>query len=179
MLDLPQLGYRICIIGPSSSGKSTLGERLAEKVGASVIHLDQLAHHPGTNWVRRDNDDFVARHDAAINQERWVADGNYSICMPQRLQRATAVIWLDPPLLGCIYRYIRRCFGKTSARPGVLENATQEFNLSLIKYTLGVYPKNRKRYERILRDYDIPIIRVKSMRKLNGLYHRWGLSTTK
>src|SRR5882762_504368 len=105
MLALNQLGVRVCIIGPSNSGKSTLAERLACKLGTEAIHLDQLAHVPHTNWQRRSDQDLISEHDEVIASDKWVIDGNYRVCMQQRFERATAVIWLDPPLIGFLYRY--------------------------------------------------------------------------
>lgn len=50
---LEDLGQRICILGPSNSGKSTLASAIGRKCGLTVIHLDQLYHRPGTDWEPR------------------------------------------------------------------------------------------------------------------------------
>lgn len=176
MPNLSDLGKRICVIGPSNSGKSTLAERLAAKIDASAVHLDQLAHMPGTNWKRRPDEDFVVDHDRAIAEKAWVIDGNYSVCMPQRFARATSVIWLDLPLGGFLYRYILRSIRGASNRPGHLQGARGEFNWGLIKYTFFNYPKNRKKYDILLSKIDAPVIRIKSMKDLNHFYTDWGLS---
>jgi hypothetical protein len=86
---LIELGERICIIGPSNSGKSTLAEAIARKRGLKAVHLDQLHHLPNTNWKPRPAADFLALHDEEISGSQWVIDGNYSKCFPQRFQRAT------------------------------------------------------------------------------------------
>jgi Cytidylate kinase len=41
-MQLPDLGERICILGPSNSGKSTLAEAIARKRGLQAVHSDQL-----------------------------------------------------------------------------------------------------------------------------------------
>lgn len=167
---LEKLGSRICIIGPSCSGKSTLAYKLAQKLGCEAIHLDQIAHSPRTNWKRRGDREFITLHVQTIKQDSWVLDGNYSITMPERLQRATAVIWLDPPLTGCILRYLLRCLKSRSRRVGDLEGAARHFSIKLIHFTLTIYPKNRQKYERLLSRFNKPIIRINSMRALNRLY---------
>jgi adenylate kinase family enzyme len=94
-MQLADLGERICILGPSNSGKSTLAEATARKRSLKVVHLDLLYHLPNTEWEVRPTDEFVALHDTAITGERWVIDGNYSKCMPQHFVRATGLILLD------------------------------------------------------------------------------------
>lgn len=49
-MTLDDLGPRICIIGPSNSGKSTLATAIARARGLNAIHLDQLYHRPDTDW---------------------------------------------------------------------------------------------------------------------------------
>jgi len=88
-MDLSELGNRICILGPSNSGKSTLADAIARKRNLEVVHLDLLFHLPNTDWEQRPKGEFMALHDTAIAGERWVMDGNYAIGMPQRFQRAT------------------------------------------------------------------------------------------
>ena len=75
-MTLNELGTRICIMGPSNSGKSTLAEAIAKVRGLQVVHLDQLHHLPHTDWVPRPPAEFAALHDAAIAGDRWVMDGH-------------------------------------------------------------------------------------------------------
>ncbi len=174
---LQALGKRICIIGPSSSGKSTLATALAHRLAIPVFHLDQLAHIPHSNWVRRPNEAFRADHERLLAAENWVIEGNYSFLMPERFTRATSVIWLDPPLSGTLFRYIRRCWKQETARPGRLQGAQREFSWKLIRYTLLSYPKNRVKYRQLLEQYP-HLCRLKLTRfgQLKAAYAAWGLS---
>ena len=176
MIEIPQLGNRICIIGPSNSGKSTLADKLAEKLSTKTVHLDQLAHIPNSNWQRRPDSELIAAHDLAITKDSWVIDGNYSVCMPQRLDRATSVIWIDPPPAGFLYRYMKRCLTGDPQRPGRLHGAQKEFSLALIQYTLFTYPKKRGKYAKLLEERKIPVLHFHSMRELNRHYRYWQLS---
>lgn len=67
---LDELGPRICILGPSNSGKSTLAAAIARHRGLPAIHLDQLHHLPGSAWVPRPWPAFAALHDAALAGDR-------------------------------------------------------------------------------------------------------------
>lgn len=75
---LDDLGPRLCILGPSNSGKSTLADAIGRARDLPVVHLDQLYHLPHTDWQPRPTVEFIALHDAAIQAPRWVLDGNYS-----------------------------------------------------------------------------------------------------
>lgn len=91
---LETLGQRIMVLGPSNAGKSTLAAALSARLDLPLVHLDQLQHLPNTDWVPRPEEDFVALHDQAIQNERWIMDGNYSRLMPKRFERATGVMLL-------------------------------------------------------------------------------------
>ncbi len=173
---LEQLSPRICIIGPSNAGKSTLAQAISRKTNLPVCHLDQIAHIPNSGWLRRPVADFTADHDKITATESWIIEGNYSTYMPARFARATAVIWLGGSFFGFFYRYVRRCLKADQNRAGRLQGATSEFNFELIKYMLFQYPKNKQKYARILAGYPtLPVIRIKNMRDLNAYYKEWQL----
>lgn len=166
--DLAALGDRIAIIGPSSSGKSTLAARLGEAVGAPVIHLDLLAHYPDTQWQPRPKPELKALHDAELPADRWVIEGNYGFTMPQRFQRATTVIWLDFSHWGCLIRYVRRCYEPTSHRKGALPGAVERLNWRMIRYILIEAPPKRRAYAAMISEHAARHIRLRSMRELKA-----------
>lgn len=49
----PVLGNRICIIGRSSCGKSTLADALGRKYHLPIVHLDKLYHLPHGAFISR------------------------------------------------------------------------------------------------------------------------------
>ena len=173
-MQLSELGERICILGPSNSGKSTLAAAIARKRGLAAIHLDQLYHLPNTDWVVRPTDEFVALHDAAIAGDRWVMDGNYSMCMPQRFLRATGLILLDISTPASLLRYWRRTlFGRE--RAGALEGGRDSIKWDMVYHIAVVTPKNRKRYAKMFHEIDLPKVCLASIRAIKQVYQRWGL----
>ncbi|MCF0055234.1 hypothetical protein [Dyadobacter sp. CY356] len=173
MTSLNELGKRICIIGPSSSGKSTLATKLGEKLNISECHLDQLAHTAGTNWQLRDEKEFAADQDVILEKDSWIIEGNHSWCMPQRFAKATSLIWLDPNFLGCCFRYIARSVKNDHNRPGRLKDATNEFSFEVINSIVFKYPRIRQRHKAILLGYTFLILRIHSMKELNQFYTKW------
>ena len=97
---------RVWIMGATGSGKSTLGKRLATKLGATWIDLDDLYWLP--DWQERSSDDFrelLRQRLAAVTNGRWVVSGGYtSIVDTVLLEHVTAVCWMRPPFA---VRYLR------------------------------------------------------------------------
>ena len=97
---------RIAVVGTTSSGKSTLAEKLAQKIGADFIELDALHWEP--NWVEAPNEVFRERVEKAISREAWVVAGNYSVVRDLVWNKAEAVIWLDYPFHIVFWRLFKR-----------------------------------------------------------------------
>lgn len=170
-LELEKLGHRICILGPSNSGKSTLAARISRKLNIPCHHLDQISHVPYTNWQSKPQTDFIAAHHKIVTDPAWIIDGNYGSCMPDRLAYANSVIWIDPPLAGALWRYVLRSLRNDPTRPGRLEGATKEFSFKMVRYTLVQYPQNKKHYTAFLQQFPhLRIIKLNSMRELNNFY---------
>jgi GTPase SAR1 family protein len=175
MLELTAIGNKICIIGCSSSGKSTLAHHLAGKLAIPAYHLDFFAHYPNTKWQRRPNQDLITAHTKVLHTDKWIIEGNYSICMPERFAKATTIIWLDLWPLASAIRYIARCVKNSVKRIGRLPGAQSEFSFFMLKQILINYPKNCLKYEQLVQQYQIPCLHIKTMRELNAYYQYWQL----
>lgn len=173
-MPLADLGERICILGPSNSGKSTLACAIARKRGLQAVHLDRLHHLPGSDWKPRPPQAFAALHDAAIAGERWVMDGNYSRLMPQRLQRATGLILLDISTPASLLRYLRRTLFERE-RAGALEGARDSLKWQMLHHIAIVTPHNRRRYRERFGTLDLPRLYLPSRRAIAQAYRYWEL----
>lgn len=173
---LETLGPRIMICGPSNAGKSTLAAALARKLGCEAIHLDLFRFLPRTDWVQRPDDEFASLHDAAIVNERWVIEGNYSALMPQRLARATSIILLGGGTRWANFRrYLWRTLFQKSGRVGALEGSRDSIKWEMVRWILLVQPTRRNSARERLRASGLPMVEISSMRELNQLYAAWGL----
>ncbi|MGU3389522.1 AAA family ATPase [Sphingomonas sp. M1A8_2b] len=168
-MTLDELGPRICIIGPSNSGKSTLADAISKARGLTAIHLDQLHHLPHTDWIPRPADEFAVLHDAAILGARWVIDGNYSRLLPYRLERATGVILLDVPTAVSLYRYLKRCWFDHDRR-GALEGGRDTVKWAMIHHITTATRANRARYARMFEEIRLPKVALKSTGALAAFY---------
>ncbi|MBZ9762067.1 AAA family ATPase [Mesorhizobium sp. CA8] len=174
-MNLSDFGDRICILGPSNSGKSTLANAIARKRGLEAVHLDQLFHLPNTDWQQRPKDEFITLHDAAIASEHWVMDGNYSVCMTQRFRRATGLILLDISTPASLLRYFRRTLFETK-RHGALEGGRDSIKWDMIRHIAVVTPRNRKRYQAMFEELELPKLRLSSLRSIKQCFRDWSLS---
>ena len=164
-MGLDGLGRRICILGPSNSGKSTLAVAIGRARGLPVVHLDRLRHLPDTDWHLREQAAFIALHDRAIAADAWVIDGNYSIGLKQRLARATGVIVLDISAGRSLWRYLRRCWWRTN-RAGGLDGGRDRVKWAMIRHILLTTPSNRRRYTALYHDLTLPKRRLASARQI-------------
>ncbi|MFC7776218.1 AAA family ATPase [Pantoea sp. GCM10028869] len=173
-LSLGDLGPRICIMGPSNSGKSTLGKAISSKTSLPLIHLDQLHHLPDTKWVPREPEDFYRLHEEAIRKERWVIEGNYTKCISPRLERATGLVLLNVPVTIALQRYIRRCYS-SKPRIGGLNIRRENVTWEMLKYIVHTAPKNHLDHMKIFEQATIPKLMLASLREINICYQNWNI----
>jgi adenylate kinase family enzyme len=169
MPTLDELGPRICILGPSNSGKSTLADAIARKQGLSVVHLDQLFHRPHTNWIPRPAEEFGALHEAAIAQTHWVMDGNYTRTLPARLAQATGFILLDASTPVSLWRYLRRSWFERN-RAGALAGGQDSVKWNMLHHIAVVTPPNRRRYLDLYERVTLPKCKLLTTRALRQFY---------
>jgi adenylate kinase family enzyme len=168
-MTLDDLGTRICIMGPSNSGKSTLATAIGRARGLTPIHLDVLYHRPNTDWKPRPSEEFTALHDEAIRADNWVIDGNYSRLLPQRLARATGIILLDSSTAISLLRYLRRSWFERN-RLGSLEGGKDSVKWAMIRHIAVTTRENRRRYKEMFVRISLPKVRLATTRELARFY---------
>ena len=91
---------RAIIVGCPGSGKSTFARALHEITHLPLVHLDLLFWNEDKTSVTREV--FVERLDAAMQQDRWIIDGNFSFTMEKRMAVCDTVFFLDYPAEICL-----------------------------------------------------------------------------
>lgn len=112
------IGRRIHVIGNTSSGKSTLGARLARALDVHFVELDALNWEPGWVGLNATNpQEFERRIHEATKGDAWVVAGSYT-GFAQRVfwPRLETVIWLDLPLPLLVWRVLTRSWRRWRAR---------------------------------------------------------------
>ncbi len=165
---------RIVVIGTTSSGKSTMAKRLADKFGLDFIELDALHWEP--NWTEAPYEIFRARVDEATRAECWALAGNYREVRDIVWPRAEAVIWLDYPLWTLFWQLTRRTFTRWWNRELLwgtnYENLWTHFKLwseeSLYHWLFKTYWQRKREYPRQFaepRHAHLTVIHLKSPRE--------------
>ena len=132
-----ELGQNIVIIGQTCSGKSTLGEELAEHLGKRSVELDALWWEPG--WTNPPIEVFRKRVDEATEGDSWVVAGNYSAV------RANELLW-------------------GTNRERFWDHFTTWSDESLIAFAIKNHRSRRKRFEAEMAGSNWPDVRFRRLR---------------
>lgn len=140
---------RIIIIGCGGAGKSTLAQKLGEKTGIPVVHLDKLFWTPG--WVSLPPEEFDPIVRGELEKDRWIMDGNFNRTMPERLERCDTVIYLDFSRFACLWGVAKRIITTYgTVRPDMGEGCPERLDLEFLKWVWNFNRNKRQRYYQIL-----------------------------
>ncbi|MBE0608554.1 MAG: adenylate kinase [Dehalococcoidia bacterium] len=156
----PPIGRRIIVVGPSCSGKTTLGAEIARRIGGPFIELDALFWKPG--WTAPSDEEFRARLIESHTGDTWVSAGNYlrhtrHLTWP----RADTIIWLDFPLRLTTRRVLARSWRRWRSKELLWGTNRERFwdqlmlwspNDSLIAYNVSRHRQNRRIFRRAMED---------------------------
>ena len=84
---------RICIIGGSGTGKTTLSNNSGRELNLPVYYIDGINYLE--NWEIRDKNKRDKIIIVKANQTKWIIDGTYRSTLQQRLEKADFIIYLD------------------------------------------------------------------------------------
>ena len=155
---------RIMIIGCGGSGKSTLARQLGEKTGLPVVHLDKLFWRPG--WVSLTREEFDVVHNAAIEEKKWILDGNFDRTMEPRIRRCDTVVYLDFSRIACLCGVMKRIlttYGKV--RPDMGDGCPERFDLEFLQWVWNFNKNKREKNYRLLEQFGDKRIYILKNRK--------------
>lgn len=146
---------RIVIVGTTSSGKSTLAERLANQLGCDFIELDALHWEP--NWTEAPLEVFRQRVETATQARAWVVAGNYHVVRDIIWPKAEVVIWLDYSFPRVFWQLTRRTFSRWWTQELLWgtnrENLWSHFKLwsqeSLFHWLFKTYWRRKREYPKL------------------------------
>ena len=120
---------RICIIGGSGTGKTTLANNLGKQLKIPVCHIDGIHHIE--NWKVRDKDERDKIILEKIAEDKWIIDGTYHSTLKQRLDKSDYVIYLDystvAQIKGVLGRFFKNHGKEKEEIPGCKEKMSWQF----------------------------------------------------
>ena len=144
---------RVIIIGCGGAGKSTLAQKMGQKTGLPVVHLDKLFWKPG--WVESSKEEIDEKIRLEMEKTRWIMDGNYNRTLPLRVSRADTVIYLDFSRMACLLGVLKRVlttYGKV--RPDMGEGCPERIDFEFLKWVWNYNKNKRERNYRLLNEAD-------------------------
>ena len=127
---------RICIIGGSGTGKTTLSDNLGKELNLPVYHIDGIHHLK--NWEIRDENERDKIILEKVAQPKWIIDGTYRSTLQQRLEKADCVIYLDysslAQIIGVLKRFIKNHGKEKEEIPGCKEQMSWKFFWFVVKW---------------------------------------------
>jgi len=132
------------LIGNGGAGKSTLARELGRRTGLPVVHLDALFWQPG--WVEPAREEWRVTQREALDGTDWIADGNYSGTMEERLPAADVVVLLDYPRRVCLLGVVTRAWRyRHTPRPDMAPCCPERLDFSFLRYVWSYPDKGRPR----------------------------------
>ena len=162
---------RINIIGTSGSGKSTIGKRLAAKLGYPYFQMDALFWKP--NWTESNDEEFFKAVAEVAAKPTWVLDGNYTRTQRIKWENVDTVIWIDYSFSRTLYQALKRAVTRIIESEelwkgtGNKETFKKTFMSrdSILIWTIKSYKKNRVRYQAMMHSREfqhIKFVRLQS-----------------
>jgi adenylate kinase family enzyme len=144
---------RLCVIGTTGSGKSTMAGELSRRLCIPRLEIDSVYWLPG--WKERDRQVTRQVLEEFTRAEAWVVDGNYRWLRDIIWPKAEALVWLDYPLSVVMWHLWHRTWQRVLSRE-LLWGTNQERLVeqffskdSLFLWALKTYGRHKKEYSRL------------------------------
>ena len=155
---------KILVIGGNGSGKSIFSQKLGEKTGLPVVHLDKIWWRGHWEYISRE--EFDEKLGAELQKDEWIIDGNFERTLESRLQFCDTVFYFDFSTIQCLFGITERIlnnYGKTRADMG--ENCPERFDFEFYKAILRFNKKNRPKTKALLEKYKPNVIVFKNRKQ--------------
>ncbi len=156
---------RICVIGCSGGGKSTLSQKISTALNLPYLSMDrEIFWLPG--WVQRSRAEQRRIISLIVQTDRWLMDGTNPSSFDIRLPRTDLVIWVRLPRWRClvgVYRRASRHLGRH--RPEMAEGCVERWpDREFLSYIWNFEKRFAPRVSHELQTHGptVPVVMLKS-----------------
>ncbi len=133
---------RVLILGSSGSGKTTLARQLAKILSLPAIHLD--SHFWLPNWIESSAEEWQAKLNILLEEPTWIMEGCYTKSLPQRIELADTIVYIDLNRFVCLWRCIKRYFKhRNKVRDDLPAGCYEKIDWDFFKWIWN-FPKNKR-----------------------------------
>ncbi|HHL4079126.1 MULTISPECIES: AAA family ATPase [Burkholderia] len=126
---------KICIVGPSGAGKTTIAAELARKFDIATYEFDDVYWDTsGTEYVKNSEQSMGEAVEKIIEQGRWLVEGAYDKRMYPLLADCLLILRVEVPFGVRAIRLIKRFVSSTVT--GKLPKETFRNTVELIRFSL-------------------------------------------
>ncbi len=169
------IGRRVCVIGTSGAGKTTVARAIAERRGFTYLDNDAIIWH--ADWQPAPKDEVYAAKELATRGDDWVTDGNLGHDPDDELllARCDTLVWLDLPRIVVHWQVIKRSVARVITREPLAHGNRESLRLmlskdSIVLWSIQSFERRRKRYGELFARREHPhLIRLTSRRAIT----RW------
>ncbi|WKA55203.1 topology modulation protein [Planococcus shixiaomingii] len=168
---------KIVIMGVSAGvGKSTFAVKLGKELSLPVYHLDAYYWKPG--WVEAEPEEFRSVQESIVKTDKWIVEGNYTATADIRLSEADTMIYLELPLIVCVYRVLKRWLtnlGRTRADVG--EDCPEKMDAAFLKFIFTTYSKRKVKMRERMRSFqnarpENTVIFLASQKQIDSFFNK-------
>lgn len=130
------------MIGPAGAGKSTLASELGLRLGIPVLHLDQQYWRPGGVVTPADEWETLQRR--ALEDPPWILDAQHDDILPDWLEFADTVVFMDASPVRCLWRVGRRRLSRRPVEGVPQESPRRRADRSVLNFLRGQWNYRRR-----------------------------------
>jgi adenylate kinase family enzyme len=166
------IGRRVCVIGTSGAGKTTVARAIAERRGYTYIDNDAIIWR--ANWEPAPKPQIYEIKELATRGEDWVTDGNLGNDPDDELllARCDTLVWLDLPRSVVHWQVLKRSVARVLTRERLAHGNRESLRImlskdSIVLWSIQSFERRRRRYGELFARRDHRhLIRLTSRRQI-------------
>ncbi|MGT2548951.1 AAA family ATPase [Acinetobacter geminorum] len=100
---------KICIVGPSGAGKTTITKKLADELKISTYEFDEIYWNiSGTEFVKNSEETISRGTQEIALQDSWIVEGAYDKRLLPLLLECSLILKMEVPFYLRIIRFLQR-----------------------------------------------------------------------